>query len=219
MQPCAGCRVAEPEYDSATCWTSYEAAGRELVRLLKYHRVFPAADYIARRLAERAPDAVDVIIPIPLGRLRRRERGYNQAERVAGRLARYLEIPCRGELLIRTRETAPQSGLSVEQRHENVMGAFRVPARFRMEVAGRRCLLVDDVLTTGSTARACAAALKGAGATSVHLLAAARADLLWARDALVQASLQDSRPATAGQGHLGARHSGAQQVGPEEVGG
>jgi ComF family protein len=116
---------------------------------------------------------VDAILPVPLHRLRLAERGFNQAVDLARPLARVRGVPLLYNALDRVRHTAPQFGLSVPQRRENIRGAFQVPRPHR--VKGRRILLVDDIITTGATVAECAKVLKKAGAAQVAVLALARA--------------------------------------------
>ena len=124
------------------------------------------------------------ILPVPLHPTRLRERTFNQAELLARALADRMGIPCDGNLLIRCRPTRPQAELTREERSRNVRGAFILSPSASSGQAlskdsgaglkGSRLLLVDDVLTTGATAEACAALLKKAGARSVWVVTAAR---------------------------------------------
>ena len=111
-----------------------------------------------------------LVLPVPLFPARERERGYNQAALLARPLAARLGLACRTDLLRRRRETAPQVGLSREQRRQNVRGAFVAGP----EVAGRTVLLVDDVTTTGSTLGSAAGACLAAGASGVRAVTLAR---------------------------------------------
>jgi len=178
---CVLCRRLEPPYVKATAYGSYESGLRELIHLLKYDGVRPAANVLGRMLAEAIVPlqsnftAVEVlIVPVPLHIGKRRQRGFNQAELIA-QAALKLEPIRRFELkpvLDRTRETQSQIGLSRHQRRENIRGAFAVNKP--EEVRGREVLLVDDVFTTGTTASECARVLRRAGATKVYVATVAR---------------------------------------------
>jgi ComF family protein len=110
------------------------------------------------------------LIPVPLGRRRQRERGYNQSECIARGLERLIGLPVQTQLLKRVRETSTQTALTPEARHANVAGAFEAaPA------GGLRLVLVDDVFTTGATLAAAAVALSRAGAARVDAVTFARA--------------------------------------------
>ncbi len=110
------------------------------------------------------------LVPVPLGRPRQRERGFNQAALLAERLAPALGVAVRPRWLARVRDTQPQSDLGAAERHANVRGAFAA----RAEVAGHHVVVVDDVLTTGATVAECARALRAAGAARVGVVAVAR---------------------------------------------
>jgi ComF family protein len=114
---------------------------------------------------------LDAIVPVPLHRSRHRERGYNQAELLARELGKLISLPVEPALL-KARATRPQVGLTAEERATNVRGAFESPGD--LPIAGRRFVLVDDVLTTGATLSACAEALSAAGAHWVGAVTIAR---------------------------------------------
>jgi ComF family protein len=112
------------------------------------------------------------VVPVPLSRRRRRERGFNQAELIAKVVAREARLPLETKVLRRTKDRPPQAGLSRKDRIRNVRSIYR--ARLPLSLRGERLLLVDDVLTTGATAEAAARALLRAGAGSVDVLTLAR---------------------------------------------
>jgi ComF family protein len=115
---------------------------------------------------------VDLVVPVPLGKERIKERGYNQVGLVAMPLALINHWQYKPRALVRTRETRTQVGLSIVERRENVCGAFRGDPAL---ILGSKILLIDDVATTGATLSSCAAALMDAGAKSVYALTLARA--------------------------------------------
>jgi ComF family protein len=172
---CGLCRTGTRGFDAAYCFGLYEGTLRELVHLFKYGRMKPLAKALAAHLAGALPrdKRFDVVVPMPLHWRREWQRGFNQSALLARATARRCGIPMVNAVR-RTRATATQAGLSNARRRENVAGAFRV--RKTALVEGRRILLIDDVMTTGATASACALALKRAGAKSVTLLALARVD-------------------------------------------
>ena len=122
--------------------------------------------------ARRVLEGAEALVPVPLHPRRQRERGFNQSELLAEALGRRARIGVAAAALVRRQDTRSQTGLSAAARRANVKGAFAV--RRRASIAGRVVVLVDDVLTTGATASACAQALRAAGAREVRLLTAAR---------------------------------------------
>ncbi|MBA4356017.1 MAG: ComF family protein, partial [Novosphingobium sp.] len=122
-------------------------------------------------LAEAYADpgaACDAVVPVPLHASRLRSRRFNQAELIARRVARKLQLPCTPAALARIRETPSQVGLSANQRQLNVRGAFAVPEAQVAAVRGKTILLIDDLMTTGATLAACARALKRAGCRAAY---------------------------------------------------
>jgi ComF family protein len=182
---CALCRTGLRGFDSAYSFGAYEGTLRELIHLFKYKRIKPLAHPLGAMLASALPreSAFDAIVPVPLHWRRRWRRGFNQSELLARELGRRCGLPVR-RALRRTKATASQAALSHTGRRKNVSSAFA--ARRSVSIEGLRVLLVDDVMTTGSTAAACARALKSGGAFSVALLTLARADRRFATGAPAQ---------------------------------
>jgi ComF family protein len=176
---CHGCREFEPEFDRAVSFGEYAGALRGLTHLLKYDGVLPAAPVLGHLLAEaigqleRNDDAKPLLVPVPLHSSKRGERGFNQAELIVRsarkQLPQQLEV---APLLKRQRATHSQVGLTREERITNMRDAFRVTDPTR--VKGRTVIVVDDVMTTGTTVSECARVLKKAGAERVWAATVAR---------------------------------------------
>ncbi|MGC8793004.1 MAG: phosphoribosyltransferase family protein [Bryobacteraceae bacterium] len=172
---CALCRRGLNGFDAAYSWGAYEGRLRELIHLFKYGGVRPLGRVLGEWIALAMPreERFDAIVPVPLHWRRRWRRGFNQSEVLASAIARRYGTKV-SRVLRRVRATASQAGLKHSARRANVAGAFRV--RRGASLPGLRVLLVDDVMTTGATASACARALKEAGARYVAVLTLARAD-------------------------------------------
>ena len=172
---CAACQAKPRAFARARAACLYDEHSRGLILQLK-HADRPEigalfARWINRAAAELLADA-DAIAPIPLHRARLLKRRYNQAAEIARPLSRLSGVPYLPDALMRQRPTASQGGKSAQGRARNVAAAFVAPRPER--VAGKRILLIDDVLTTGATAQGCARALLAAGAASVDLAVVAR---------------------------------------------
>lgn len=165
-----------PVYGRARAVASYDGVMRGLIHGLKYRDRHDVRCLFGRWLQEAGGELLqtaDVICPVPLSRMRLLGRRFNQAAIVGGEVARLSGIKLEPTALCRVRATQTQVGLTHEQRRQNVRGAFAVSPAKRAKIAGRRVLLIDDVITTGATAEACAKALLGAGALAVDVLALA----------------------------------------------
>lgn len=175
---CLSCRRDPPAFDGAVSVWRYEGAAQELVQALKYRGMLSLAPTLAREMARAVrgwpggPAAAHAVTAVPLHPTRLRERTFNQADALARRLADELGLPYRPGLLRRLRPTRAQPGLPREERFRNVRGAFCAEPDPRLR--GAHLLLVDDVLTTGATAQACALALTRAGAARVTVVTLAR---------------------------------------------
>lgn len=170
---CAVCLARPPRIDRTRAAVAYDEVSRGLALRLKYGRKIAIAKTMARYMApliEAGGSAL--LVPVPLHRSRLWQRGFNQSAIVARELSRRTGLENDPTLLKRVKRTPPLKGLSLQQRRRVVAGAFKVGDR--AAVNGRTVVLVDDVLTTGSTANACARELRRAGATRVELISWAR---------------------------------------------
>ncbi|MFN7919022.1 MAG: ComF family protein [Bryobacteraceae bacterium] len=172
---CPLCRDGLTGFDAAYTYGGYEGALRRLIHVFKYDGVTTLAEPLGRLLARALPRDIefDLVVPAPMHWRRRWSRGFNQAELLAREIGRRISVPVKPALR-RGRNTPSQAGLTSAARRRNLAGAFRVSDP--KKVAGKHVLLVDDVLTTGTTAAVCARALKRAGAARVTVLTLARAD-------------------------------------------
>jgi ComF family protein len=177
---CGMCRRAAPHFRKAISYGAYDGSLRELIHLFKYNSIKPAGrllgQFLDTALASATLSDSLLLIPVPLWRNKRQSRGFNQAEAVA---RAFMGLRPSGSIqldtasLVRTRETASQTGLTRHQRRANVRGAFAVSRPEK--VRGRSILLVDDVMTTGTTVNECSRVLLRVGAKEVFVATVARA--------------------------------------------
>lgn len=171
---CRDCRQAHYHFDRAWASCSYEGAVKEMIHNFKYKNKIPLKKYLSQLMTEfikeyRLPvNYCDYIAPVPLSAGKFREREFNQSTLLAENIARDFGINILKDNLIRVRDTPSQTTLDMPGRRENVRGAFAL--KKPEEVREKIILLVDDVLTSGSTASEAACALKGAGADVVFVL-------------------------------------------------
>ena len=179
---CSDCLENGHHYDMARAIGAYEDSLRESVHLFKFQGFTKLAREFAPHLAKLATDEFGagedarkvLVTHVPIDPARWRVRGFDQAMLLALRTAEHLGKP-HADCLERAKETRSQTGLSGRERRRNMRGVFRVrPNQARRELEAATCILVDDVVTTGSTASACARELKKAGAEAVHLLTICR---------------------------------------------
>ena len=189
---CRRCRLAPPPFVRAVAYGPYQGRMKAAIHALKYDRLRPAARGLGRmlaqaiaQLADEAPDEL-LVVPVPLYRSKYAERGFNQARSLAfyalkelGKTHPQWRLKLASTTLMRLRATRSQAGLTPRARRQNVRGAFVVsdPAA----VSARHVLLIDDIFTTGATARASAQALLQAGAASVWVATLARAGRIYGR--------------------------------------
>jgi ComF family protein len=165
-----------PAYQRARAAVRFDEVARSLVHSLKYEDRLDLAPTLGRWMARAGRELLvdaDALVPVPLHWRRLWARRFNQSAALASAVSSETGVPVTTALK-RIRATPQQVGLTRAERGENVQGAFRVPAAARAEVAGRRLVLVDDVLTSGATLDACARALLRAGAAQVDVLVLAR---------------------------------------------
>lgn len=180
---CRLCAAGITGFDAAYSYGAYDGRLRTLIHLLKYERIRTLAKPLGVWLAGAFPreQRFDAVVPVPLHWTRTMRRGFNQSELLAEEVSRNTGVPVE-RLLKRRKRTETQALLTNAQRRTNVASAFRVCDAAR--TAGKRLLVIDDVMTTGATTSACSAALKRAGAARVSVLTLARADRRGAREFL-----------------------------------
>lgn len=178
---CTFCDLLPPYIRAArsVAWVPGGTAG-EVVHALKYDGWSRIAMEMAARIARLhwPADVIEersAIIPVPLGKARLRERGYNQSERIAAGLAPLWNAPVWNDVLERTRSTVSQTELTPEARKRNVAGAFSVAADRRQQIRGAHLVIIDDVMTTAATLNACAGVLFEAGARTISYVTFGRA--------------------------------------------
>jgi ComF family protein len=172
---CSGCKKERPCYRMLRSWSAFDDPVKTALHRLKYRRDLGLGEALASQLINFVDNLhwpIDMIIPVPLGKKRQVERGYNQVGLISRPLSLAMNLAYAPWALSRNHETRSQVGLTKQERHLNVRGAFTAEAK---RVNGRVILLIDDVATTGSTLSSCAEALYAAGARDVFGLTVARA--------------------------------------------
>lgn len=168
---CGSCIKDAPVFTSARSFGIYEGPLRKAIGLLKYHGIKRLAGPLSDIIMSIDMPEADAVMAVPLHVNRLRERGYNQSALMAKRIARHMNISFEADCLIKVRDTLPQVGLHFHERMKNIKGAFTV--RDSRPVRGKDVILVDDVVTTGSTIRECARILKQAGAANIYAVSLA----------------------------------------------
>jgi len=172
---CHECKTVPPPYQMMRSWAVFDSPVQNALHTLKYRGNVSMGDVLAVQMKKFVISLdwhVDVIAPVPLGKKRLKERGYNQAGMVARALAYEIGLEYAPQALWKSRETRSQVGLSLSQRWENVREAYQADPE---SVKRKSILLIDDVATTGSTIQACSNALLSGGAREVYAVTIARA--------------------------------------------
>jgi ComF family protein len=187
VSECTMCRLAPPQFDRAVAFANYEDEMRRMLHLLKFEGMRGVAEHVlgdamaaaARKLRGDAANEL-VVVPVPLFAAREKTRGFNQARLLAESAVKRLRrlepewtLRLRSDVLERVKDTRALYTLNPTQRRASLKGAFRVADA--EAVRGREVLLIDDIMTTGATARECARVLKRAGAAKVWVVTAAKA--------------------------------------------
>jgi len=177
---CGICRRVDPPFAKAVAYGSYESGLRDLIHMLKYQQVRPAANVLGRMLAEVIAElqagwypAPVLVVPVPLFSAKLRQRGFNQAVEIARMLAKQTGLALSPRGTRRVKDTTPQAELPYEERARNIRGAFACD----VDLSGKRVAVLDDVMTTGATLNELAKVLKRAGAVRVENLVIARSIL------------------------------------------
>jgi ComF family protein len=169
---CHDCFKQSHEYDQSWAVFVYEGIVRQTIYRFKYGDHPEYAKYLgifmAKQLQQLAKCQADLIIPVPIHHTRKKQRGYNQAEKLVKVISYETHIPYDSSVLLRIKETKPQSGLSPKQRKNNLKKAFGISDDSKIKQ--KKILLVDDIYTTGSTADCCSRLLKQKGAKEVYVL-------------------------------------------------
>lgn len=174
---CGKCILKKPKYDKAVAVFVYNKYSNDIIHKFKYNDCSYAAKTLSNWMVREGKKLIsdtDLIIPVPLHKLRLMTRFYNQAALLAKFISKNTKIKCDFKSLKRVKNTKQQFGLTLKQRAKNVRNAFFIPEQFKENIKGKNILLVDDVMTTGATINACSYVLKKAGAKKVYVLTLGR---------------------------------------------
>ncbi len=176
-QICISCIESPPPFAMHKSFASYEGILRDLILLIKFKKMKVFAKILTRIAYEHLKDNnpiydCDLIIPVPISKKRKAERGFNQSEEIARELSRLLRKRVLKNVLIKKFDTIPQSLLSLKERRKNILGSFGV--KNEELIKGKRILLVDDIYTSGSTVSECCKVLYRSGAGEVKVFTIAR---------------------------------------------
>lgn len=169
---CYDCVRKQHEYKQGIAAFRYNETVKQTIYEFKYQNKREYAHYYATSLFAQYEKVfrswgIEAIVPVPIYKLKKRKRGYNQAQLIAKELSRYLHLPCVEDWLVRTKNTIPQKELNEAARRKNLEDAFEIHGKYPYKIV----LLVDDIYTTGSTIDHCAKALKTQGCQNVYFTA------------------------------------------------
>lgn len=168
---CESCLKTKPPFSKVLYYGIYEETLKEAIHLLKFNGVRRLSKPLSLLLAEIDIPDVDGIIPVPIYKKRLYQRGFNQTASMGLHLSKNLDIPLMQNVLKKTKDTLPQTGVTGKERLKNIRNAFSVSRD--ISIQGLNLLLLDDVITTGATITECAKALKDAGAKDITVIALA----------------------------------------------
>ncbi|MFN2234960.1 MAG: ComF family protein [Anaerolineales bacterium] len=171
---CNRCKTVPPNYEAVRAWAEFDGPIRNGIHDLKYRKNIVLGAIFAQYLVQLFHTynwPIDIVVPVPLGKERQKQRGYNQAALIAQPLAQELQLLYNPNILQRIKETRSQVELSFKERQDNVKNAFKAVCS---DIQGKSILIIDDVATSGSTMNACADALMKVGSKSVFGLTVAR---------------------------------------------
>jgi competence protein ComFC len=171
---CDECKDNPPPYDALRSWAEFNGPLRTALHHLKYRSDIGISDTLSGpliKIAEESHWNFDIVIPIPIGKQHRKERGYNQAALIAYPIALAFNVPYSDKLIYRIKETKSQVNLTSSERFKNLHNAFQGK---NAKLKDKRVLLVDDVTTTGATLNSCAKALADSGCENIYCLTVAK---------------------------------------------
>lgn len=165
---CGECLKDETDFTYARSFGLHDGALKKAINLFKFHGIKHLSKPLSEKIFHMELPGADMVLPVPLYKKRLRERGFNQSALLGKYLSKRLGVPLNLSSLVRNRDTRPQVGLSAKERKKNIRNAFEV--KEEKIIKGRRLILIDDVFTTGATAKECSKVLHKAGAQEVFVI-------------------------------------------------
>jgi len=168
---CGNCLNSEPAFKYAKSFGIYDGVLRKAINLFKYYGVKRLSKPLSDIIMKMELPRVEVLIPVPLFKTRLKQREFNQSALIARQLSKYLNLDLLINCLVKVKDTTPQVGLTSRERFKNIKNAFKVSRKNLIK--DKDIMLIDDVVTTGSTIRECSKVLKNAGAADIHVISLA----------------------------------------------